>query len=551
MSTRTVALSLLGLFALLAGCSRANETPQPKAVPEPVASVSVAPDAAAPDAAPRAAALPPSPFSIIARAPMPPALRHASDIASALPLVQRLPGGGLVIAAEYARARAEGPAPLAVELFAGGVENAILYRPAMTPGIESMRWVWSDASLSVVVDENETSRSGPRLASYKQGPAGFTSLRPDVGYWSAVAREGSVLALERTAYEVPNSSIYPKGSGYEQNEWNLRTPRIAVLAGKGPAPSLPAGMCARTMSAAPDGSLAVVVEKCSASPDPAVGVVRFAPAATQGKLDWLEPHDHVDLPPEVSGSAASATEIFVADGDRLHTWNGKAWTTTTPFKGELFGSISRAPSGDLWAVLGDPGRLVKRAAVAATWSEVTLPMAPADPLDEQPYALPTFEASDFRKVDALPSEQAIREPKTAPLAVRSVDASAEDVIVLAHADHEAFVLALKPRTPVARLPSIAVQRARLAQTMKRRVATSSTDCTIKSFLVFPEATTADAIRARLGDAGATAQIGEAIVEGQKRLVVHGEAKIELTLVKTLAALSPKRLCGPAVIERDL
>ena len=551
---RAIVLTLLGT---LAGCSRGNESPRPKAVPEPTIDAAI--EASAPDAS--AKAPPVSPFAIIARAPAVFAMRYARDVANVLPLVQRLPGGGLVVAADYARARADGGGALSVELVGRGLETDILYRPAVVQGAEGLRWVWSDAASAIVVAETETSRSGPRLVSYKLGASGFEVLHSSVGYWSAVVRDGSVLALERTAYEVPNSSMYPKGSGFEQNEWRLKAARIAVLSGKAAAPIIPAGVCPTAMSAAPDGTIMVTVERCAATPDPGSGVLRFAPSATQAKVEWFVSRTSRGAEPDdVVPFAASANELYVGAGDRLETWNGKAWTDAMPFRNEIFTSLSRAPNGELWAVVRDvhsdkgEGRLVKRSADGATWSDIALPVAPAEALDDQPYAAPTFQFWHFLKVDALPEEQAIRAQGTR-LNARTVDATAEEVLVLASVDGEAFVLSTKPRAPVARLPSVSVQRARVAQSLKRRVAAAPKDCTTSSFLVFPDGTTADAIRAALGaqsgDAGPPSKIAEAIVEGQKRLIVYSDDGAAVAAAKQLAPLAPKRLCGPAVIERTL
>lgn len=83
---------------------------------------------------------------------------------------------------------------------------------------------------------------------------------------------------------------------------------------------------------------------------------------------------------------------------------------------------------------------------------------------------------------------------------------------------------------------------------------------MNSFLVFPAPATPDAVRAALGDAGAPAapdagngatKIGEGIVEGEKRFFVYGDHEGVLAAAKRLAALAPKRLCGPAVVDRDL
>lgn len=552
VTLRPFAFALLGA---LTGCSR-TEAPQPKAVAEPTRDAATA---RAPDAGARAAVASPSLFTIVARAPTALAARFdrpVDELGRPMPLVQRLPGGGLVVASEYARARADGSGGLTVELLGRGFESDILYRPSVTQSYEGLRWVWSDASLSIVVAETETSRSGPRLVSYKLGAKGFQVLRPNLGYWSAAVRDESVFALERTAYEVPNSSMYRKGSGSEQNEWRLKRARIAVLSGKAVAPAIPAGLCPTAMGAAPDGTLVVTVDKCTDGAGAQGGVLRFAPSATQANVEWFAPRKKRDGDPdEVATFAASANEIYVVDGDRLQTWNGKEWASTRPFPDESIGSISRAPNGELWAVIRDNARLVKRSADGATWSPIPLPDAPADRLDERVYALPTFEVTDFLAVDEPPDGQEVRGPGARAVIAYSVDATAEEVLVLATAEHEAFVMSTKPRTPVARLPSIPVQRARLAQTLKREPASSQAACK-KSFLMFPEATTVEMLRSALGDAGAadagksSASVGDAIVEGQTRLVLYGDQEGIAYAAKRLAPLGPKRICGPAVVERS-
>jgi hypothetical protein len=540
----TVRSSLTAALILVAGCSRANEAPQPKAIAEP-----------APDAAPRDAGMqtkaPPSAFSVVARAPMTYPSPYLRDIGRPLPLVQRLPGGGLVVASEYARARSDGPGALSVELLGEGFEHEILYRPMVTMGVEALRWVWSDASTSIVVDEEETSRSGPRLFSYKLGAKGFASFEPpNVGYWSAVVRDGSVLALARTAYEVPNSSMYPKDSGYEANEWRLKPARVAILAGKGAAPAIPPGVCPTGMSAAPDGTVAITVDKCNAEGDASFGVLRFAPSSTQAKVEWIGTQSRRGAEPDdVAVFAASASAIYVAFGDQLETWDGREWTASTPFRNEKLGSISRAPDGTLWAVLKEDGRLVKRTAESAAWSDVSLPLAPADPLDEQAFTAPTF-VSSFVAVRGVPKDDALRPATSAPMMARMVDATGDDVVVLANVEREAFVLSTKPRTPVARLPSITAQRARIAQTLKRRTPKSPKDC-LTTFLLFSDPTSIDAIRASLGDAGPTAKIGEAIVEGEKHIVLYGEDHAAAAAAKRVAQLAPKELCGPPVVIREL
>ena len=81
---------LVGLL-LATACSRANETPR-KPTTEPDASAGGTADAGA------RAAVASSPLSIIARTQIAPQLGGGRNIANALPLLQRLPGGGLVVA---------------------------------------------------------------------------------------------------------------------------------------------------------------------------------------------------------------------------------------------------------------------------------------------------------------------------------------------------------------------------------------------------------------------------------------------------------------------
>src|SRR6185436_13617095 len=120
---------------------------------------------------------------------------------------------------------------------------------------------------------------------------------------------------------------------------------------------------------------------------------------------------------------------------------------------------------------------------------------------------------------------------------------------------QAFVLSTRARSPVARLPSVSTQRARIMQTLKPEMLTPKKRYCGATYLMFAEGTTADALRAKLGaapaDAGASAMIGEAIVEGQTRLVVYGEEAEVVAAAKQLATFAPSRVCSPAVIERPL
>ncbi len=548
MVRRALLLSLV----IAMGCSRTSDKPQPKAVAEPSA-VDASVTAPLPDAGMKTEAPIDTPFSIIVRSHTAQPAPLARGLGSAMPLVQRLPNGGLLVASEHARARADGPGPLSVELLGrGALELDVLYRPAIVPGVQAMRWVWSDASVAIAVLEEETGRTGPRLSSYKLGANGFEAIRGAVGYFSAGMRGTSVLALERTVYEIPNSSIYPKGSGYEQNDRSLKPARVAVLAGPGPAPVIPPKVCPTAMGIGPDGAVAITIEKCGDA-EGAIGVLRYAPGATTTTAEWFEKRPrNGEFPDEPAIAVASANEIYVADGDRLHTWNGKEWKSETPFDKAVILSVSRSPKGELWAVADD--RVMKRPLDKEAWSEVKLPLAPADRLDAELYSAPELSVSDhFLKTNALPEQQAVRAESTAAMSPRMVDAAGDDVLVLAHVEREAFVLSTKPRGTVARIPSLSVQRARIAQALKRRVATGPKDC-VTSFLVFGEGTTAEALKAALGgpsDGGASLNVGEATVEGQKRIVVYGEQEPTLAAMKKLATFTPKRLCGTAVVERPL
>ena len=501
---------------------------------------------------------PASTFTIVARTPTGVPKRPSRDIGNPLALVQRLPNGGLVVAAEYARARAEGAGPLTVELLSRGIESDIRDRRAIVQGIEGRRWVWADAAAGLLVFEEETSRIGPLMESYKLGANGFETPRANVGFWSAVVRDGSVLALERATYEVPNSSIYPKDSEYYQNTWSLKPARVAVLSGKAAPPAIPAGVCPTNMAAGPDGTVAIAIEKCDASSNKQhVGILRYPPGVTQAKAEWLEvrdtPQGDTD---EVTVAVGQSAEIHVGYGDRLESWNGKEWVRSSPFQRGAVASLSRAPDGSLWAITKDRdgrGGVVQRRADGTEWRSVPLPMAPADRLDDRFYAMPTFEVSDFIKVDAPPNDQSLRNDGPAPLSAQTVDAAGDDVLVLASAGTEGFVLSTRSRGQVARLPSLALQRARLLQTIPPRIARSPKECRSKSYLLLPESTSVDAIREALTKQPATertpAKVGEMIVEGNKRTVVFGD--VIGPVEKVLAKLSPKRACGPAVIEREL
>jgi hypothetical protein len=194
---------------------------------------------------------------------------------------------------------------------------------------------------------------------------------------------------------------------------------------------------------------------------------------------------------------------------------------------------------------------MKRSRDGAAWSEVSLPDAPADRLDPELFAAPFGDRSDFVRVDEPPAEQDIRKPVTSALAPYLVDATEEEILVLATADHEAFVLSTLPRSPVARLPSIPVQRAQLARTVKRKLSTAAAPCR-KGFFLLPDTEPVDPLRAAL--AGTSAHLGEGTFEGQRRLVVYGEPENlvgALTALAPVLASPPVRVCGPAIIERPL
>ena len=468
-----------------------------------------------------------------------------------MPFVGRQQNGGIVFASFFARAHADGPGALTVDLTGRGLERFVLEAPSILQGIEGMRWAWADPTLSILVEEEERSGTSPRVSSYKSVGEGWRLLQSNTGYFSAVKRDDSVLAIERTAYEVPNSSIYPKGSGYEENMWALKPARIAVLAGKASAPVIPAGLCPKSMSAAADGTLIVAVDKCDVATTEN-GVLRYPPKSTRAKVEWFVARAKGDPtdPDVVATFAAGENEIYVGVHDELHTWDGKEWKTSQPFRGDRIGWLSRAPSGQLWAVTRGKDVLKRE---GTTWTSIPLPKAPADRLDAKVYALPSFELSDFVSVAKPPDDQKLREEGEQALVPYSVDATAEEILVLAVAYHEAFLLSNKPRTPVARLPSIPVQRAQLAQTLKRQVSPAGNPC-LKSVLVFPEGSTVIAVKDALGDAAPSdagktqVAVGEGTIEGQKHVLVYGEREDLTAAAKKLASLSPKRLCGPGVIE---
>ena len=348
------AVRVFGLVVVAFGCSRTSEGPKPRAFPEPSADGSV--EASIVDASTKTQEGPPSLFTLVARAPTGRLDALDSDIANALPLVQRLPGEGLLIASEYGRAQASGPGALVVEV-TSDAEDEVFYRRGDVQGAQLRRWVWSDGQATVVSDEEATMRSGPRVSTSATPPKGFWRTRTGAGYWSAVVRDGSVLALERIGYSIPNPMYEHPAPG--DTAGALKPASIAVLSGKTAPLAFPPRVCARTMAAAPDGTVVVVVDRCetggafasrTVAPD-TIGVLRYPPHATVGTIDWLptrtvNPGD----PDDMLVAARSASEIHVGHGDKLETWNGKAWTTSTPFDGDRIISISAGVDGSLWAI---------------------------------------------------------------------------------------------------------------------------------------------------------------------------------------------------------
>ncbi len=571
------------------GCTRGTESPQLRAVPEVVPDASTQAAVARPDAAPVAAPEPTSPFVIVARGPymwQPCPMGSQAYVGCAPPLVQRLPGGGLVFAVEFARARANGPgAPLTVELLSQGLEREALYRSVITQAPAAFRWVWSDDATTVLVDERDYMRSGPQMATRKLGPNGFSTGKAGAGMWSAARRDGAVIALERGVREIPDSSLYPKGSEYYANQAEIRPAKVTVLAGKGAAPVIPPGVCPLTMSAGLDGTLVIAVEACGATEKRKLGVLRYPPKAMTAKVEWLVEHARddtgQDLDPAVT--AASPAAIWVAAYGELHSWNGKTWSKASPFGGAAIRSVSSAPNGELWATLAD-GKLKKRSADGDAWSDVALPRTSEDPLDPQAWAVPTYNRPAFVPVKELVGNEVVRQDAAA-LEAQTVDAQGDDVVVLARAAGEAFLLSTKSRGAVARLPSVSVQRARIAGTIPREEAgvrgrSGKPSACKDRFLVFPESTTAASVKAALAplavDAGAPAaarggadaapsseeelesryedpspRLAEGLVEGKTRLVVWATEGLADAAVKALASLGAKALCGPVVIARDL
>ncbi len=539
---------------ILCGCSRSGEPASTAPNPPPSYSATPAPSpiASAGDGRASQREVPPaeaSTFAVIARVEgAPPFFGVARTPARAHVLVQRTPDGGVVVAYEYARAIATGGGPLTVEPFTRGWEREIVGRPHMVQGLEGTRWVWSDATTQVVIYEEETARTGPRLTGFVFGASGATS-RPGVGYFSAVTREGSVLALERRAFEMPNTSMYPKGSGYEANTWSIKPARVAVLAGKGPAPIIPAGVCPSGMAAGADGTLVVLVEKCDDYTAESLGVLRYAPKATQAKVEWLVDEKR-NAPPndgeDVAAAVGNASDILVAEGTHLSAWNGKAWTTDTSLAS--FGavhSLSRAPDGTTWAIAGST---LLRRRVDAAWTKVPLPVAPAAAAEPDPIYAVSTENYLWHWVKAPQADP--KDQRAAPgtqLDPVMIDASGDEVLVLAHGGREAFVLSTKARSPVARISALPLQRARFAQSMKKRPATASCHT---PFFSLPATTTAAMAHERIG-ATKDVFVGRAVVEGESHVIVYGDDKALAAVQKAMTALGGTKLCGPAVIDETL
>lgn len=559
-ATRHLSAFALPTLALLMACSRASgPTPTGGLVAEPHAP------SAAPTEAPSAPAPPPpppSPLSLVARLPLGHSLPHGHLVATPLPLIQRLPGGGLVVASELGLARADGSGALAVQLVGRGLDHHVFDRLSEGTNNEGLRWVWSSPEKTVLVAELEAMRGGPHLTSYELRGGAFVKTRADAGYVSAVARDGSVLALERVVYEVPDSSIYPKGSGYENNVTELRPARVAVLAGRAKAPTIPAGLCPAAMASARDGALLIAVEEC-ASDAPRVGALRYAPSATEAKVEWLGPREwESDRSDTIAVAASGAGAMYVATGTKLYTWRGEAWATSTPLPGANLTSVSRGDDGALWLVGGD--KLFKRATDEGAWTAIALPPAPSDRLDEgQTYIAPHIGDMNFQRegkhdepADDLRAEARPTKVGAGAMSALTVDAAGEEVLVLASIQREGFLLSTKPRAPVARIPSIALQRTRLAKELPRRSAKSAKDCAFVSFLVFADSATEAAIRPILeriekAEGAPPGTLAEGVVEGRTRLVVYGESEALVKASKDLAPLGARRICGPAVVERDL
>lgn len=560
--TRSALLATLGVL-VLSGCSRANEQPQPKAVAERAADAAAPSPISAADAG--VTAQPPaSPLSIVARGPMTTRLDGLMphETAAGFPAMQRLPNGGLAVASEYARAIASGPGPLAVDLHGRGFERDIAYRSGEIQGAQAVRWVWSEPSLTIVSNEEATMRSGPRVTSYKLGAKGWEVTRGSSGFWSAVATRGAVLALERVAYEIPNSSAYPKGSEYYHNSYGYKPARVAVLGGATAAPIVPPNVCPTVMSAAADGTIAIGVRDCSEwnSSEGRFGALVYPPGQTKTKPEWFTPPAEAPdkaqgpyEPTDITISVGGANDVAAGVGDRLERWDGKAWTSSSPGVGKI-ASLSHGVDGSLWATT-TTGRLVKRGPDGARFGDVPLPAVPSDPLEDAPYGAPGLTGPAHFERGGASELEVLRGAVKKPMMARVVDAAGEEVLVLASTEREALFLSTRARAPVARLPSIPTQRATLLMGMKPEMRASSKAACFGGYLMFPDGVTAETLHAKLGtsptDAGADDGIGvgEAIVEGQRKLVVFGVDSLLEDATKQLASLSPRRACTPAVIDR--
>lgn len=529
---------------LVLGCTRKEPPPLVVAEHRDAAADAVAPVAVVDAGATEAVD---SQFTVVARGPAvtgrPPAM-HGDAIASADPALQRLPGGGVAFGAEFVIATAGATGPFTVG--APAPEQRVQSRAAMVQTAEALRWVWMGPEVAVYSLEEATMRTGPRIESYRRDEKGWQPVRGTTGYWSAVRRGDSVLALERSTYEIPHSSIYVGDE--TTNQHSLTTPKIAVLAGKGPAPALPKDTCATAMAAGPDGTLVVTVDRCKDDENVSLGVVRYAPGATTSKVEWLGKRKRqYDTPEALVPAVGGANDIWIADGKNLVHWDGTRWDTVEG-KYQLQ-SLSVARDGTLWAVRED--ELIKRAKGAESFTLVPLPLAPADRLDPENWSNVSQLSRDVHPAPVDPEHAFTREPKAEPMKPLLVDATEPEVLVLGGLVDEVFVLSTTPRTPVARIPTMNGQRAIVARTAKHKVATTAKECTYSSFLAFPEETTADQVKAQLGaEEGEKPVVGEAMIDGKKRLVVSVPGDTVVT-AKKLVALKPTRLCGNVAIERDL
>jgi len=552
-------LAAASLVALVFATSCAGSPPRSaKPVPKAFAPLEVpppSPSSAAPETGP------PSPFRIVVRGPMPEGDSSPVDYTGhPFPLVQRLPGGGLVVASEYARAQAEGSGPLRVDLLYEGLEEDVFGRHSHVNGGGAIRWVWAagpDATFAM--EESSISRVGESSVVYRLNKGRWQVLRRNASYQTVVLRGAAVLALERLVKVL--------GKGSDATPQRDRA-RISLLAGNGPVPTLPRGFCPTTMSAAPDGSLLVVGYGCTSAEvdDGAVRALRFAPNGAQAIAEPLPRNEAgdsgaLDGPPVVL--AVSKDDLWVADASLLVHWDGKSWSSTRPFgEGHRIRSLSKSRDGALWAVVHEgelggtlAGRVLTRASGSAEWKAVPLPAAPLDPLDPEGYTDLMYSFAYAREDGTDP--QVISNPLAATHLARElllplrVDADGDDVLVLAAADGEAFVLSTRERGEVARLPSQNLQRARSAGVARRRNAKSVEACGWYAILVFPEATSEEALRRALPPLPDMTSAAASTVEGRTRLVVYGMSADVDAAMKKLAALKPRLVCGPAVIERHI